>query len=241
MYNIVRLSEIASQNNYQYIVVRGEFTHRQEKPSINIHLVNNHWVTSYYNPDTKKVHIYDSLWAAYATRFQSLLKQLQLVYGVLEQDVYQPVQQQGSDPLCGPFAVAFGFTLLLGQNPVGMSFDVGKMRTHLEHVLTAGIIEPFPVKVRDATEAMHRTRRIQFYKTQKTAENTARKRKYKEIGGQGVLRELATNTSPKAERSIGLSRNNTVTSSQGELSIELSRNNTVTSSHRRVLHWVVSE
>jgi hypothetical protein len=182
MYNIVRLWEIASQNNDQYIVVRGECRHRQEKPSINIHLVNNHWVTSYYNPNTKKVHIYDSLWSSYATRFQSLLKQLQLVYGVLEQDVvYQPVQRQGSDPLCGPFAVAFGFTLLLGQNPVGMSFDVGKMRTHLEHVLTAGIIEPFPVKVRDATEAMQRARRIQFYKTQRTAENTACKRKYNEI------------------------------------------------------------
>ena len=96
--------------------------------------------------------------------------------------VYQHVQQQGSDPLCGPFALAFAFTLLFGQNPVGMNYDVGKMRTHLEDVLTAGIIETFPVKVRDATEEMQRARRIQFYKTQRTAENTARKRKYKEIG-----------------------------------------------------------
>ena len=117
-----------------------------DKNSIMIHFLGNHWVTSYYDVLTSSVFVYDSLQNYSDLRQRQLLQQLKMLYGVDNpQNVkYVPVTQQGSDPLCGALAVAFAFTLLLGKQPQDIQYDIEKVRDHLGFCLLEEKVLAFP-------------------------------------------------------------------------------------------------
>jgi hypothetical protein len=87
------------------------------KPAINFHYITNHWMTSYYDPMTEQVCVYDSL--CNPQHRVSIHPQLVLLYGRhLANNVQFPnVTQQLMDPTCGAFSVAFALSLYLGVLP----------------------------------------------------------------------------------------------------------------------------
>lgn len=75
--------------------------------SINIHYISHHWVTSVFNPNTRRVTVYDSLRSR--CNLLAVFPQLRIIYGIQSlQDVHYPiVTQQSADPICGAMAIAF--------------------------------------------------------------------------------------------------------------------------------------
>lgn len=55
-----------------------------------------------------------------------------------------PVQQQKNGSDCGIFSIAFATTLVYGQNPMNVTYNISRMRSHLLHCLKGGIMTPFP-------------------------------------------------------------------------------------------------
>ncbi|CAG2239166.1 NFXL1 [Mytilus edulis] len=103
--------------------------------SINIHHIrkNNHWLTSVYEPAASQIYIYDSL--TMPSTMQELTQQLELLYGNGRNVQFVPVTQQGTDPACGAFAVAFAFSYALGVPPQTQQFMIPYMREHLRHCI----------------------------------------------------------------------------------------------------------
>ncbi len=113
-------------------------------PAINLHHVTDHWVSSYLNPNMKKVFVYDSLNKPY--RLGRVRPQLKVLYGDLSNDVgYPMVTQQASDPLCGALAVAFAISCLMGIPPQTQNFDISQVRAHLQWCIRHHSISQFPV------------------------------------------------------------------------------------------------
>ena len=112
--------------------------------SINIHNLGNHWVTSVYNPHMQRILVYDSLHRI--EHITQIIPQLKLLYGssMLSKVDFIPVTQQGTDPACGAFAVAFAFSYCLGITPSSQNFDISLIRNHLEQCLKIRKILAFP-------------------------------------------------------------------------------------------------
>ena len=115
--------------------------------SINIHNIADHWVTSIYSPDTSRISVYDSLYRI--EHVYQILPQIKLLYGTqhLDRIDFIPVTQQGSDPSCGAFAIAFAFSLCLGIPPESQNFDVAQMRMHLNDCIKYRKLKAFPTVI----------------------------------------------------------------------------------------------
>ncbi len=73
------------------------------------------------------------------------MPQLTIIYGDLAQWTRYPyVTQQGSDPACGPFAIAFAFSCFLCVAAESQQFDVKLMRKHLHQCILSKQIVRFP-------------------------------------------------------------------------------------------------
>lgn len=58
--------------------------------------------------------------------------------------VVKNVQRQGTGYDCGVFAIAFATSLLHGQDPTTVTYDVRQLRPHLRACMAAGNLTPFP-------------------------------------------------------------------------------------------------
>ena len=122
------LSEEASTIDHGYL--------EEDKPSINFLVIDQHWLTVLFQPDSKPlITIYDSL--ATPERKYSVLPLLRKMYrNIGEGDVqYAPITQQGDDPACAAYAVAVAIEILRGRKPEQKQFDCSKMREHLMKIL----------------------------------------------------------------------------------------------------------
>ena len=115
---------------------------QQRRQCINIHHVNDHWVTSTYDPVERNITVYDSLKSM--DRISQLQKQLNILYGYVPKIHYIPIKQQGNETTCGLFAIAAAFSVFLGIPPETQDFDVSKMRTHLKKCINLQQVVMFP-------------------------------------------------------------------------------------------------
>ena len=96
---------------------------KPKKFCINIHHINEHWVTLTYN-------VYDSLTSG--DRIKQIKQQLLILYGVSPNVRYVPIKQHGNQPLCGLFAIVAAFSVFLGLPPETQDYDVPRMQAHLK-------------------------------------------------------------------------------------------------------------
>jgi len=54
-----------------------------------------------------------------------------------------PVQQQQNSSDCGIFSIAFATSLVYGQDPLIVTYNISQMPQHLLHCLKGGIITSF--------------------------------------------------------------------------------------------------
>ena len=81
--------ELALVSNMPLMIIH----HR--KLCVNIHHINDHWVTSSYDPTEKNVTVYDSLISR--DRIRHLQKQLHILYGYISKTHNVPIKQQGNN------------------------------------------------------------------------------------------------------------------------------------------------
>lgn len=119
-------------------VVSGEFIRI-------LHTGSNHWVCiSDIGCLPGKVLLYDRL-------FHDVISQEvedqtnDLLGGNLVSLDFVPVQQQTNDSDCGFFAIAFAVSLALGTDPMHLTFDIHRMRSHLTACLKDKKLNMFPV------------------------------------------------------------------------------------------------
>ncbi|PFX15513.1 hypothetical protein AWC38_SpisGene20263 [Stylophora pistillata] len=88
------------------------------------------------------VIVLDSMMSPISQELQELAENLVggNLKGVRNVNVQQ--QQNGSD--CGVFSIAFATCLVYGQNPLTVTFNISKMRSHLIRCLQSGIMDLFP-------------------------------------------------------------------------------------------------
>ena len=86
-----------------------------DKISVNIHHIDDHWITSVFRPQNNNVYIYDSV--RQSNRISRIRKDLTILYGPNLNICYPVVTQQQSMPDCGLFAIAYAFSVLLGIPP----------------------------------------------------------------------------------------------------------------------------
>ena len=113
--------------------------------AINFLLINAHWVTVIYDPQSRTVHLLDSL--RNSNRPLQVLPILKKMYtNISEDDIVYPVvaQQPDHDPSCGAYAVAFAVSYILGKPPSDEVYVQSQMRTHLKHCLLNKVVLPFP-------------------------------------------------------------------------------------------------
>ena len=105
-------------------------------------------VSSYLN---KIIRVYDS--RPSRTLSTGLQEQLAHLYGHLDSSIEDngltihrvPVQCQRGASDCGPFAIAFAVHAALGHDLQDVTFDQGKLRSHLLSCFSAGHLTEFPV------------------------------------------------------------------------------------------------
>ena len=116
-----------------------------DKFSINIHPLTNHWVTTCYDPYAKTLKAFDSLKSD--AHLSELIPQVELLYGKAKAQTlqYVAVTQQTTEPICGVMAIAFAFSCFLGMDPATLRYDTTKARNHLRDCIINGNIRPFPV------------------------------------------------------------------------------------------------
>ena len=112
--------------------------------AVQIHYIPGHYLVSYQHQGT--ITLYDSL--PHYQRVQQLMPQLKVLYLLLSNGQppirYVVSQLQGFSPDCGLFAAANACHLLSGYNPQSSTFAQHKMRQHIYHCLTTGVVTPFP-------------------------------------------------------------------------------------------------
>ena len=108
-----------------------------------VHLNNNHWVCfSSINSPPGYVAVYDSLSSPVT---QELLELAFDLTGPAFKGIHSiPVQQQKNGSDCGVFSIVFATSLVYGQNPMNVTYNIGQMRPHLLQCIQGGILTPFP-------------------------------------------------------------------------------------------------
>ena len=108
-----------------------------------VHINNNHWVCfSRINSIPGYVDVYDSLSSPVTQEVLELA--FDLTGPALKGVLCIPVQQQKNDSDCGVFSIAFATSLVYGQNPMNVTYNISQMHPHLLHCLKGGIMTPFP-------------------------------------------------------------------------------------------------
>lgn len=133
----------------QYFLVNKCWTHMENpretqagKCSINIHYINEHWLTSMFDPRSKVVHIYDSLSSGITKH--DIIQQLQILYDY-KTIRHESVTQQQTDPICGVMSLAFAFSLLSNIKPDTITYSLQHMRDHLANIIDTNEITHFPL------------------------------------------------------------------------------------------------
>ena len=108
-----------------------------------VNISNNHWIcfSSIHSPPGY-VDVYDSLSTPVNQEIIGLAYDLT---GPAFQGIRCiPVQQQKNLSDCGVFSIAFATSLVYGQNPMNVTYNINQMRPHLMQCLKRGNITPFP-------------------------------------------------------------------------------------------------
>jgi hypothetical protein len=85
--------------------------------AVNIHFTNQHWVTSWQDPCTRTIHIFDSLTSS--TRLQEILPSLVLFYHIEQQmSIYEECTSQQTFPIVDSLLLLLHITVvsILTQN-----------------------------------------------------------------------------------------------------------------------------
>lgn len=118
-----------------------------------LHDFSCHWVcVSNIGCRTGEVNLYDSLNAGMVK--PSLQKQITSIMVASSRSLrinVEPVQRQQNGTDCGVFALAFATSLLHGQDPSKVIYDVSQLRPHLLSCLKAGQMTPFPTLIDTGT------------------------------------------------------------------------------------------
>ncbi|XP_066283580.1 polycystin-2-like protein 2 [Branchiostoma lanceolatum] len=110
------------------------------------HSGNMHWVLSSFTDG--QVCLYDSLGDTMTGSLQIQLCQSYAAFADQETNVLAvllpEVQRQWNANDSGLFAIAWAVDIAEGQDVIGVVYDEGKMRSHLEMCFTQGKLTPFP-------------------------------------------------------------------------------------------------
>ncbi|KAG0715613.1 NEDD8-specific protease 1 [Chionoecetes opilio] len=106
----------------------------------------SHWLllSSYGASRSGQLVVYDSLYNTLSTETAALVEQLQELYSPRPGATMRPVQRQNDGYSCGLFAVAFAFSIALGQDPCTVRYDRASMAAHLVRCLEQGVVQLFP-------------------------------------------------------------------------------------------------
>lgn len=119
--------------------------------TVQIHHVNNHWVTSYRAANEDVVYVYDSLMQVDDNNIpilqQSLVTQIRQMYrlgsSVITVGCGTTTQQlNGID--CGVFAIAYATELCEGGDPATVKYNTSQMRSHLIQCFANLKMQRFP-------------------------------------------------------------------------------------------------
>ena len=108
-----------------------------------VNINNNHWIcfSSIHSPPGY-VNVYDSL--STPVNQQIIRLAYDLTGPAFQKIRCIPVQQQKNLSDCGVFSIAFATSLVYGQNPMNVTYNINQMRLHLMQCLKGGNITPFP-------------------------------------------------------------------------------------------------
>ena len=108
-----------------------------------VNINNNHWIcfSSIHSPPGY-VDVYDSL--STPVNQQIIRLAYDLTGPAFQKIRCIPVQQQKNLSDCGVFSIAFATSLVYGQNPMNVTYNINQMRPHLMQCLKGGNITPFP-------------------------------------------------------------------------------------------------
>ncbi|KAK8405867.1 hypothetical protein O3P69_001975 [Scylla paramamosain] len=105
-----------------------------------------HWLllSSYGAGRSGQLAVYDSMYNSLYACTTAPVEQLQELYAPPPAAIMRPVQQQNDGHSCGLFALAFAFSIAVGQDPCTVRYDRASMAPHLVRCLEQGVVEPFP-------------------------------------------------------------------------------------------------
>ena len=134
------LQETTLGSHLQFSVCGGEF--------VQILFTNTvHWVTvSNISCRRGEVNLFDS-YSSCGIVPDHVMKQVATILHEEGPDMtinIKPVQQQTNGLDCGVFAIAFATSLLNGEDPTNVTYDVQQLRPHLLSCLDQGHLVPFP-------------------------------------------------------------------------------------------------
>ena len=109
-------------------------------------LAGTHWLllSSYGVKRSGQLAVYDSMYNSLSACTTALVEQLQELHVQPPGAIMRPVQRQNDGYSCGLFALAFAFSIVLGQDPCTVRYDRASMAPHLVMCLEHGIVQPFP-------------------------------------------------------------------------------------------------
>ena len=125
--------------------------------------LGTHWLllSSFGAERSGQLAVYDSMYNDVSSSTAALVKQLQELYAFPPGAKVWPVQRQQDGYSCGLFALAFAFSIALGENPRFVHYNRASMPQHLVWCLEHGQVKPFPsVKVQQGYKGGKRCSRM---------------------------------------------------------------------------------
>ena len=105
-----------------------------------------HWLllSSYGAARSGQLAVYDSMYDGISPSTAALVEQLQELYSPRPGAVMRRVQRQQDGYSCGLFALAFAFSIALGEDPCALRYRRDSMAEHLVWCLENHVVKPFP-------------------------------------------------------------------------------------------------
>ncbi|MPC69067.1 hypothetical protein E2C01_063281 [Portunus trituberculatus] len=109
-------------------------------------LTGTHWLllSSYGVERSGQLAVYDSMYNSLSACTTALVEQLQELHVPPPGAMMRRVQRQNDGYSCGLFALAFAFSIAVGQDPCTVRYDRASMAPHLVMCLEHGVVQPFP-------------------------------------------------------------------------------------------------
>ncbi|MPC73218.1 hypothetical protein E2C01_067540 [Portunus trituberculatus] len=109
-------------------------------------LAGTHWLllSSYGAKPSGQLTVYDSMYNNLSACTTALVAQLQELHVPPPGAIMRRVQRQNDGYSCGLFALAFAFSIAVGQDPCTVCYDRASMAPHLVKCLEQGVVQPFP-------------------------------------------------------------------------------------------------